>query len=102
MKEGVGKPDKGKDGEEDSENHWSSEDETADGNSSNTDWDQDSDISFMKDTDEEIDTADIEEEDWIDKHEEQHRWSHGTDENSKNPMLDQNTQKDELDIGDEN
>ena len=46
------------------ENHGSAEDETADGNSSNTDCDQDSEISFMKDTDDEIDTADIEEE-WI-------------------------------------
>ena len=52
--------------EEEKEYHGSSEDETADGNSSNTDCDQDSDISFMKDTDEEIDTADIEEEEWID------------------------------------
>ena len=43
----------------------SSEDETEDGHSSNTNCDQDSDISFMNDTDEEIDTAVIEEEDWI-------------------------------------
>ena len=60
MKEEVGKPEKVTDGKE--ENHGSSEDETDDGNSSNTDCDQDSDIPFMKDTDEEIDTADIEEE----------------------------------------
>ena len=46
-------------------NHRSSDDETDDGNSSNTDCDQDSDVSFMKDTDEEIDTAEIEEEEWI-------------------------------------
>ena len=39
--------------------------ERAEGNSSNTDYDQDSDVSFMKDTDEEIDTAEIEEEAWI-------------------------------------
>ena len=32
---------------------------------SNTDCDQDSDTSFRQDTDEEIDTADIEEEEWI-------------------------------------
>ena len=66
MKEGVRKPEKEKDVEEE-ENNRSSEDETADGNSSNTDCDQDSDISFMKDTDEEIDTSDIEEEEeeWI-------------------------------------
>ena len=51
--------------EEEKENHGSSEDETADADSSNTACDQDSDISFMKNTDEEIDTADIEEEEWI-------------------------------------
>ena len=33
--------------------------------SSNIDCDQDSDVSFENDTDEEIDTAEIEEEDWI-------------------------------------
>ena len=38
------------------------EDETNDGNSSNADRDQDSDISFMNDIDEEIDTPEIEEE----------------------------------------
>ena len=43
----------------------SSEDETDDGHSSSTNCDQDSDISFMKDTDEEIDTAMIDEEDWV-------------------------------------
>ena len=41
---------------------------------------QDSDVSFMNDTDEEIDTADIEEEE----------------------ILDRNTQKNEMEIGDEN
>ena len=66
MKEEVGKPEKVKDGEEEKENHGNSEDETDTGNSSNTDCDQDSDISFMNDTDAEIDTAEIEEEDWID------------------------------------
>ena len=54
-----------KGGKEHEENQGSSEDETEDGHSSNTNCDQDSDISFMKDTDEEIDTAVIEEEDWI-------------------------------------
>ena len=46
-------------------NHRRSADETADGSSSNTDGDQDSDVSFMEGTNEEIDTAEIEEEDWI-------------------------------------
>ena len=52
----------------------------------------------MSDTDEEMDTAVIEEEDWIEY----------TDEaieqmkKYKNPVLDQNSQKNEMEIGDEN
>ena len=42
-----------------------SEEETDACNSSNTDCDQYSEVSLMGDTDEEIDTAEIEEEDWI-------------------------------------
>ena len=44
-------------------NHRSSDEETAEGGSSNTDHDQNSDISFTKDTYEEIDTGEIEEDD---------------------------------------
>ena len=47
------------------ESHKQSEEETEEGNSSNTDCDQDSEVSFMDDTDEENDTAGIEAEDWI-------------------------------------
>ena len=50
----------------------------------------------MKDTDEEIDTAVVEEEKWIEY------VKRSTDENSKNPMLDQSTQKNEMEISDEN
>ena len=53
------------DEEEEKANHRSSDDETVEGSSSNTDCDQVSDISFMEDTDEEVDTAEIDEEDWI-------------------------------------
>ena len=63
--EEVGKRENEKDGEEEKENNGNYEDETDDGNSSNTDRDQDSDISFVNDTEEEIDTAEIEEEGWI-------------------------------------
>ena len=42
-----------------------SDGDTEEGNSSNTDCDQDSEVSFMGDTDEDIHTAEIEEEDWI-------------------------------------
>ena len=51
--------------EEEEEEEENSEDETVENNSSNTDCDQDSDVSVMNDTDEEIDTAEIEEEQWI-------------------------------------
>ena len=44
----------------------SCEDETEDGQISNTNYDQDSDISFKSETDEEIRTPAIEEEEWID------------------------------------
>ena len=63
--EALEKPENEKDGKEDEEKPGSSEDQTEDWHSSNTNRDQDSDISFMNDTDEEIDTAVIEEEDWI-------------------------------------
>ena len=42
-----------------------SEEEAEDGYDSNSDCDQDSDISFMNDTDEELDAAEIEYEEWI-------------------------------------
>ena len=41
-------------------------DESEDGQSSNSLKDQDSDVSFENDTEEEIDTTEIEEEDWVD------------------------------------
>ena len=50
----------------DEENQGRSEEETDDGHTSTTNCDQDSDISFMNDTDEESDTEEIEEKNWID------------------------------------
>ena len=41
-------------------------DESEDGQSSNTHKDQDRDVSFENDTEEEMDTTEVEEEDWID------------------------------------
>ena len=52
------------DEEEEKANHRSSDEETAEGSSSNTDCDQDSDISVMENTDEEIDTGEMDEEGW--------------------------------------
>ena len=52
--------------EKDTDDLSSTGDESEDGQSSNTHKDQDSDVSFENDTEEEIDTTDTEEEDWID------------------------------------
>ena len=66
MNEKIGKREDGTTANDDKENLGSSEDETEDGQNSNTYYDQDSDISFMSETDDEIDTTAIEEEEWID------------------------------------
>ena len=52
------------DEEDEKANHRSSDEETAEGSRRDTDCDQDSDISFVEDTDEEIETGEIDEEDW--------------------------------------
>ena len=56
--------------------------------SSNTVYDQDSDIIFMKDTDEEIDTGEIKEEDWIEYMKRSTATAVEKDGSSQNPMLD--------------
>ena len=53
---------------------------------SNTHYDQDSAISFIKDTDEEIDTGDIEEEDWIECMNRSTATAVEKDESSQKPM----------------
>ena len=70
--------------EAEKESHKSSEDEAVEGSSSNTDCDQDSDVSFVNDTDEEIDTAEIEQEEWI----EYIKRSTAEAEESQNPVQD--------------
>ena len=49
---------------EDKDSYPNSEEMTDEGRSSNTERDHDSVVSFMNDTDEELDTAEIEEKDW--------------------------------------
>ena len=75
-----------------------SEGET-EGISSKTDCDQDSEVSFVGDTDEDIDTAEIEEH-WI---EDLKRSTNDTswrkNEDTQYPVLDHDTQKDEMEIG---
>ena len=75
-----------------------SEGETEGGHSSTTDCDQDSEVSFVGDTDEDIDTTEIEEENWI---EHMKRSTRLKDEASQYPMLDRDTLKDEMEIGNE-
>ena len=62
--------------------------ETEEGNSSNTDCDQDSEVSFMGDTGEDIDTAEIEEEYWIAYMKRSTRPAEEKDEGSQYPSLD--------------
>ena len=66
--------------------HRSSDEETAEGSFSNTHYDQHSAISFIKDTDEEIDTGDIEEEDWIECMNRSTATAVEKDESSQKPM----------------
>ena len=64
-KEKSGRPENDADNPEDKEDHRNSDNETEKGSASNTDCDQDSDVSFLDDNEEEIDRMEIEEEDWV-------------------------------------
>ena len=69
-------------------------DESEDGESSITHNDQDSDVSCENDTDGEIDTTVIEEEeDWIDHNEEEHKRCQRKDGKCEDSMLGQDSQK---------
>ena len=57
----------------------------AEGSSSNTDCDQDSDITFMEDTDKERDTGEIDGEDWIEHVKRRTAIAVGRMKTSKNP-----------------
>ena len=56
----------------------------------------------MNDIDEEIDTAEIAEEDWIEYMKRSIEEAMERMKTAKNPMLDQNPQKNEMEISDEN
>ena len=68
-----------------------SEGETEEGNSSKTDCDKESEVSFVGDTDEDMKSI----------REKKHETSRRKDEDSQYPLLDYDTQKDEMDIGNE-
>ena len=78
-----------------------SEDDTQEGSSTDTDCDQDSDVSLAKDSDKESDTAELEQEDWIENIKEAQLWQK-KNEYSQDSMLDRNAQENEVAIGDEN
>ena len=61
--------------------------------SSNPHKDQDSDVSFENDTEEEIDTTEIEEEDWVDYIKKNHKRCHRKDGKCEDSMLEQDSQK---------
>ena len=85
--------------EKDTDDLGSIGDESGDGQSSITHNDQDSDVSFENDTDEEIYTTVIEEEDWIEYTKKEHRRSHGKDGKCEDSMLEQDSQKNEMETG---
>ena len=57
---------------------------------------------MAKDPDEEIDTAELEQEDWIDYMKRSTAEADGQNEYSQDPMLDRNALKTEVATGDEN
>ena len=74
-------------------------DESEDGQGSKTHNGQDSDVSFENDTDEDIDTTVIEEEDWIEYIKKKHRRSHGKYGKCEDSMPEEDPQKNEMEIG---
>ena len=78
--------------EEDTNDLSSTGAESEDGPSSNTHKDQDSDVSFENGTEEEIDTAGIEEEDWV-VYIKKHRRCHRKDGTCEDSMLEKDTKK---------
>ena len=76
----------------------STDDESGDGQSTKSQDDVDSEVTFEDDPNEEMDTTAIEEEDWI----EYIKRSIGQDGTRKDSMLEQDPQKNEMEIDTEN
>ena len=77
-------------------------DDSEDGQSSNSHKDQDSDVPFENDTEEEIDTTEIEEEDWIEDMKKKHKRCHRKDGKCEDSMLEQDSRGNEMETGAEN
>ena len=80
----------------------STDDESGDGQSTKTQDDVDSEVTFEDDSDEEMDTTTIEGEEWIDYIKRSTEKCNGKDGTCKDSMLEQDTQKNEMEIGTEN
>ena len=80
----------------------STDDESGDGQSTTTQNDVDSEVSFEDDADDEIDTTLIEEEDWIEYIKRSAEDAMEKMERAKISMLEQDSQKNEMEIGTEN
>ena len=80
----------------------STDDESGDGLSTTTHNDVDSEVSFEGDADEEIDTTSIEEEDWIEYIKRSTEEAMEKMERANIPMLEQDSQKNEMETGTEN
>ena len=77
----------------------STDDESGVGQSTKSKDDVDSEVTFEEDSDEEMDTIEIEEEDWIEYIKSRRIGQDGT---CKDSMLEQDTQKNEMEIYTEN
>ena len=77
-------------------------DKSEDGKSDTSHDDQYSDVSFAIDNDEEIDSAEIEEEDWVEHIKRSTIWSYGKDGIWEDKILEDHSKKDEMETGDEN
>ena len=73
-----------------------------DGQSTKSEDDMDSGVTFDEDSDKDIDTVEIEEEEWIDYIRRSTADAIGQDGMCKDSMLEQNTQKNEMEISIEN
>ena len=68
-------------------------DESEDGKNDTSHNDQYSDVSFEIDNDEDIDAAEIEEEDWVEYIEKERHWSYGKDGKWEDKMLEDDSQE---------
>ena len=89
-------------GNDDKTENCSTDDESGDGQSTKSEDDVDSGVTVDEDSDKDIDTVEIEEEDWLDYIRRSTADAIDKMEHCKDSMLEQNTQKNEMEISIEN